>query len=104
MIRASFVVLSLGLMASAAAPALAAELRAEIRQAGPTGPGDSLGTVTIADGSGGATIKTALRAPGGYPWLPYPRERVLRGRQRQRPAGPGRGGGRAFRSAACGQA
>ena len=41
--------------------ALAAELRVEIRQATPTGPGDSLGTVTIGDGPSGAIVTTALK-------------------------------------------
>jgi Cu-Zn family superoxide dismutase len=47
---------------------VAAELRAEIRQATPTGPGDSLGTVTISDGPGGAIVKTALKGlpPGPH--------------------------------------
>jgi Cu-Zn family superoxide dismutase len=48
--------------------AAAAELRAEIRQATPTGPGDPLGTVTISDGPGGAVVKTALKGlpPGPH--------------------------------------
>jgi Cu-Zn family superoxide dismutase len=51
-----------------AGPALAAELRAEIKQTTPTGTGDSLGTVTISDGSGGAAVKTALKGlpPGPH--------------------------------------
>jgi len=52
----------------AAGPALAAELRAEIKQATATGTGESLGTVTISDGAGGAVIKTALKGlpPGPH--------------------------------------
>jgi len=52
----------------AAGPALAAELRADMKQATQTGTGDSLGTVTISDGSGGASIKTALKGlpPGPH--------------------------------------
>ena len=48
--------------------AVAAELRAELRQATPTGPGDPVGTVTISDGPGGAVAKTALKAlpPGPH--------------------------------------
>jgi Cu-Zn family superoxide dismutase len=51
-----------------AGAALAAELRAETKQATPTGTGDSLGTVTISDGAGGAAIKTALKGlpPGSH--------------------------------------
>ena len=48
--------------------ALAAELRVEIRQATPTGPGDPLGEVTISDGPSGAIVKTALKGlpPGPH--------------------------------------
>jgi Cu-Zn family superoxide dismutase len=48
--------------------ALAAELRVEIHQATPTGPGDSLGTVTISDGPNGAIVTTALKGlpPGPH--------------------------------------
>lgn len=51
-----------------ATPLLAAELRAEIKQATPTGIGDTLGTVTISDGAGGATIKATLKGlpPGPH--------------------------------------
>ena len=53
-------------LAGSAGLAGAAELRAEMRQATPTGPGDALGTVTISDGAGGATVKTALKGlPAG---------------------------------------
>ena len=48
----------------------AAELRANMQQATPTGPGDAVGTVTISDGTGGATVKTAL------PSRPYGLQRV----------------------------
>src|SRR5207302_7009384 len=44
----------------------AAELRANMQQATPTGPGEAVGTVTISDGTGGATVKTALKGlPAG---------------------------------------
>ena len=53
-----------------AAPGLAAaaELRAEIKQASATGAGDTLGTVTIADGPAGAMVRTALKGlpPGPH--------------------------------------
>lgn len=53
---------------AAAVPVLAAELRAEIKQATATGTGDTLGTVTISDGASGAAIKTALKGlpPGPH--------------------------------------
>jgi len=47
--------------AAIAINAQAAELTAQMRQTTPTGAGDALGTVTISDGSGGASIKTALK-------------------------------------------
>ena len=52
----------------AAGPALAVELRAEIKQATPTGTGDTLGSVTISDSASGAAIKTALKGlpPGPH--------------------------------------
>jgi superoxide dismutase, Cu-Zn family len=52
----------------AAGAAAAAELRAEIRQATPTGLGDAFGTVTISDSAGGAVLKTALKGlpPGAH--------------------------------------
>ena len=48
--------------------AVAAELRVEIRQATPTGPGGLLGTVMISDGPSGAIVKTALKGlpPGPH--------------------------------------
>ena len=56
----------LALAAMMACTAQAAQLRAEIRQATPTGSGDVLGTVTISDSSGGATVKIALKGvPAG---------------------------------------
>ena len=60
--------LALACVLGSAAPLLAAELRAEIKQTTPTGSGDTLGTVTIADSAGGATIKTALKGlpPGPH--------------------------------------
>lgn len=56
----------LALAAVIGVTAEAAELRAEMRQATPTGTGDAVGTVTITDGSGGASIQTALKGlPAG---------------------------------------
>jgi superoxide dismutase, Cu-Zn family len=48
--------------------AAAAELRAEMRQATPSGPGEVIGTVTISDGASGAMLKTALKGlpPGPH--------------------------------------
>ena len=48
--------------------AVAAELRAEIRQATPNWPGNSLGVVTISDGPNGAIVKTVLNGlpPGPH--------------------------------------
>jgi superoxide dismutase, Cu-Zn family len=59
---------ALALTAGTAGLAGAAELKAELRQATPTGPGDSLGTVTISEGAGGAMLKTALKGlpPGAH--------------------------------------
>src|SRR5437870_8283182 len=46
--------------------AAAAELHANMQEATPTGPGGAVGTVTISDGTGGATVKTALKGlPAG---------------------------------------
>src|SRR5436190_21554189 len=59
-------VTALAALACAAGVAGAAELRAEMRQATPTGPGEALGTVTISDSAGGAVLKTALK--GLPPW------------------------------------
>ena len=48
------------------ATAGAAEVRSEMRKATPTGPGEALGTVTIADSPAGAVFKTALKGlPAG---------------------------------------
>ena len=60
--------MALACLACAAGGAAAAELRAEIRQATPTGPGEVLGTVTLGDSAGGAAIKTALKGlpPGAH--------------------------------------
>src|SRR5438445_10705916 len=53
-------------LACSAGVAGAAEVRAEMRQATPTGPGDPIGTVTISDSPAGATVKTALKGlPAG---------------------------------------
>lgn len=38
----------------------AAEVRAELHKATPTGPGEAVGTVTIGDSAAGAVVKTAL--------------------------------------------
>jgi len=57
-----------GCLVAAAGMAAAAELHAEMRLATPTGTGDAIGTVTIADSAAGATIKTALKglSPGPH--------------------------------------
>jgi Cu-Zn family superoxide dismutase len=58
--------LALAWLCCAAGVAGAAELHANMQQATPTGPGEALGTVTISDGAGGATVKTALKGlPAG---------------------------------------
>jgi Cu-Zn family superoxide dismutase len=61
-------VITLASLACAAGLAAAAELRVEIRQATPTGPGEALGTVTFGDSPGGAMVKTALKGlpPGPH--------------------------------------
>ncbi len=61
-------VMALACLACAAGIAGAAEIRAEMRQATPSGPGEVLGTVTIADGAAGAVVKTALKGlpPGPH--------------------------------------
>jgi Cu-Zn family superoxide dismutase len=48
--------------------ATAAELKAEMHKATPTGPGEAIGTVTISDGAAGAGVKTALKGlpPGPH--------------------------------------
>jgi Cu-Zn family superoxide dismutase len=49
-----------------AGPAGAAELRAEVRQATPNGPGEALGTLSLADSPAGAVVRTTLRGlPAG---------------------------------------
>jgi Cu-Zn family superoxide dismutase len=60
--------LAMACVLGSAAPILAAELRAEIKQATPAGTGDTLGTVTVSDSAGGAAIKTALKGlpPGPH--------------------------------------
>src|SRR5689334_2159510 len=62
------IVVAAMLLAASGGIAGAAELRAELRQATPTGPGEASGTVTISEGTGGATIKTALKGlpPGPH--------------------------------------
>lgn len=48
--------------------AVAAEVKADMQKATPTGPGEAIGSVTISDGSGGAAVKTALKGlpPGPH--------------------------------------
>jgi Cu-Zn family superoxide dismutase len=53
--------LVLAWVVSAAGAAPAAELRAEMRLATPSGPGGAVGTVTIADSAQGAVVKTDLK-------------------------------------------
>lgn len=55
-----FAVWALAWIGGGAGAAAAAELRADMRRATPSGPGDAIGTVTIADGPAGAVIKPAL--------------------------------------------
>ena len=45
---------------TACGAATAAELRAEMHRAAPSGPGEAVGTVTIADSPQGAVVKTDL--------------------------------------------
>jgi Cu-Zn family superoxide dismutase len=61
-------VIALACLACAAGVAGAAELRAEMRQATPSGPGELLGTVTIGDGAAGAVVTMALKGlpPGPH--------------------------------------
>src|SRR3954465_5488318 len=62
----------LGIMALAWIPgigtAAAVELRAEMHRATPSGPGEAVGTVTIADSAQGALVKTDLKGlpPGPH--------------------------------------
>jgi Cu-Zn family superoxide dismutase len=44
-----------------AAGAMAAELRADMHRATPSGPGEAVGTVAIADGAQGAVVRTDLK-------------------------------------------
>jgi superoxide dismutase, Cu-Zn family len=60
----------LGLLATAwiagAGAATAAELRADMHRATPSGPGEAVGTVTIADSAQGAVVSTDLKGlPAG---------------------------------------
>src|SRR6185312_15824531 len=68
--RAGCLVLAWALVWTAAVGggATAAELRAEMHRATPSGPGEAVGTVTIADGPQGAVIKTDLNGlpPGPH--------------------------------------
>ena len=57
-----------GFLACGSTLAAAAEVKAEIHKAGPAGPGEAVGTVTLSDGAGGVTVKTALKGlpPGPH--------------------------------------
>jgi Cu-Zn family superoxide dismutase len=59
---------ALAYMACGIGAAGAAELRAELRLATPTGPGAAVGSVNIADSPAGAVVKTALKGlpPGPH--------------------------------------
>jgi Cu-Zn family superoxide dismutase len=61
-------VLALAWIAGAADAAVATELRAEMRLATPSGPGEAVGTVAIADSAQGAVVKTDLKGlpPGPH--------------------------------------
>ena len=61
-------VLALAWIVGAAGAAAATELRAEMHRATPSGPGDAVGTVTIADGAQGAVFKANLKGlpPGPH--------------------------------------
>jgi len=61
-------VLVLAWVVGAAGAAAATELRAEMHLATPSGPGEAVGTVTIADSAQGAVVKTDLRGlpPGPH--------------------------------------
>lgn len=61
-------VLALAWVAGAAGAAAATELRAEMRLATPSGPGEAVGTVTIVDSAQGAVVKTDLKGlpPGPH--------------------------------------
>ncbi len=58
----------LGRVGAAASPALAADLQAQMRQATASGPGESLGTVTIVSSASGAEFKVSLHGlpPGPH--------------------------------------
>ncbi|HEX2152154.1 MAG TPA: superoxide dismutase [Cu-Zn] SodC [Stellaceae bacterium] len=61
-------VLALAWIVGAAGAAAATELRAEMHRATLSGPGDAVGTVTIADGAQGAVVKADLKGlpPGPH--------------------------------------
>ena len=61
-------ILVLAWMMAACGAATAAELRAEMHRATPSGPGEAIGTVTIADSPHGAVIGTDLKGlpPGPH--------------------------------------
>jgi len=61
-------VLALAWIAGGAGAAAAAELRADMRRATPSGPGEAIGTVTIADSPAGALVKPDLKGlpPGPH--------------------------------------
>jgi Cu-Zn family superoxide dismutase len=54
-------ILALALILASCGGAAATELRAEMHRATPSGPGEAVGTVTIADSPQGAVIKTDLK-------------------------------------------
>jgi len=61
-------VLALAWITGVTGAAAATELRAEMRLATPSGPGEAVGTVTIVDGAQGAVVKTELKglSPGPH--------------------------------------
>ena len=61
-------ILALAWIFLAAGTAAATELRAEMHRATPTGPGEAIGTVAIADSPQGAVVKTDLKGlpPGPH--------------------------------------
>ena len=79
-----------------AGAAAAVELRAEMHRATPSGPGEAVGTVTIADSAQGAVVKTDLKGlPAGTARVSRARERLVPARdgQRRRPCRPARRAG-----------
>lgn len=58
---AAIAILVLAWIVAGCSAATAAELRAEMHRATPSGPGEAVGTVTIVDSPQGAVIKTDLK-------------------------------------------